>query len=130
MIIGESPKYFLASSIFDLRLFRRIVADTWGIPEKSPTIVREAATAPARDKKGAAAEPATAPQALVSGAYTLRWPQKNVATVPGPVCTPMVAPMGKISTLPSSLGKVSSMRRATSCASARHSDWLMKHLPE
>ena len=41
-------------------------------------------------------------------------PQKNSATVPGPVWEPMTVPMSLMSTFPSSLGNRSSTSRATS----------------
>ena len=56
-------------------------------------------------------------------------PQKNRATVPGPVWLPMVVPMLLMSTLPLSLGNRSSTRRATSRASSSQADMEMKHLP-
>ena len=52
-------------------------------------------------------------------------PQKNRATVPGPVWLPMVVPMLLISTLPLSLGKRSSTRRATACASSMQAELEM-----
>ncbi len=45
-------------------------------------------------------------------------PQKNSATVPGPVWLPMVVPMLLISTLPSSFGNFASTRSATARASS------------
>lgn len=45
-------------------------------------------------------------------------PQKNSATVPGPVCAPMVVPTWFISTLPLSFGKRASTRSATALASS------------
>ena len=59
---------------------------------------------------------------------TLSSPQKKSATVPGPECEPIVVPMSKISTLPLSLGKVSSTSSATIFASSMQSELLMKHL--
>lgn len=49
---------------------------------------------------------------------TRSFPQKNTATVPGPVWLPMVVPILLIRTLPSSLGKRSSIRSATALASS------------
>ena len=49
-------------------------------------------------------------------------PQKNSATVPGPVWAPMVVPMELMSTFPSSLGNRSSTNRATSRASSRQAE--------
>ena len=49
-------------------------------------------------------------------------PQKNKATVPGPVWLPMVVPMLLISTFPLSLGKRSSTSLATSLASSMQAD--------
>ena len=46
------------------------------------------------------------------------FPQKNNATVPGPVWLPMVVPMLLISTFPFRLGKRSSIRSATARASS------------
>ena len=60
----------------------------------------------------------------------LRLPQKNRATVPGPVCAPIVEPMGKICTFPCICGNFSSTSAATACASSRQSEQEIKTLPE
>ena len=56
-------------------------------------------------------------------------PQKNTATVPGPVWLPIVAPMGKISGLPFIFGNSLAMWSATACASSSQTDWQRKHFP-
>ena len=57
------------------------------------------------------------------GQSTRSSPQKNSATVPGPVWLPMVVPMVLISTLPFSLGNFASTMAATAWASSRQADW-------
>ena len=56
-------------------------------------------------------------------------PQKNSATVPGPVWLPMVVPMLLIITLPLRWGNFSSTRSATARASSIQADMEIKHLP-
>ena len=55
-------------------------------------------------------------------------PQKNSATVPGPVWLPMVVPMSLMSTLPFSLGKRCYTSSATARASSMQAELEMKHL--
>ena len=79
-----------------------------------------------------AAQALTSPPAVRSSGAAQSFrssPQKNSATVPGPVWLPMVVPMLLMSTLPFSLGKACSTRSATSRASSSQADWEMKHLP-
>ena len=49
-------------------------------------------------------------------------PQKNSATVPGPVWEPIVVPMLLMTTLPFSFGNFSSTNAATASASGRQAD--------
>ena len=52
-------------------------------------------------------------------------PQKNKATVPGPVWLPMVVPTELITTGPESFGNFCSMRDATSFASSKQAELEM-----
>ena len=72
----------------------------------------------------------TPPGAGGAAQSTRSSPQKNRATVPGPVWLPMVVPMLLIKTLPFSFGNLCSTLSATARASASQADMLMKHLPE
>ena len=55
--------------------------------------------------------------------FSRRLPQKKTATVPGPVCEPIVVPISLISTLPFRCGKAASIIAATAFASSRQAEW-------
>ena len=55
--------------------------------------------------------------------FSRRLPQKKTATVPGPVCEPIVVPISLISTLPFRCGKAASIIAATAFATSRQAEW-------